>query len=85
MTDNPDNPWAPWGIIFCRRDGYPTLREADLWHLTGAFPSAVDRVSADEIYVHLDQPYRLVRVSAAFTFLVPAPDRRPPAPKPVAA
>ena len=74
-----DNPWAPWGIILTKRDGYPTLSEAALWHLMGAHPNVIERVSDTETYVHLDQPYRLVRVAAAFSILEAAPGRKPPA------
>jgi hypothetical protein len=73
-----DNPWAPWGIIFSRRDGYPALSEAALWLLMGAHPNVVERVSPTETYVHLDQPYRLVDVTASYRWCIPVPGRKPP-------
>jgi hypothetical protein len=81
------NPWAPWGIIHSTRDGFPVLTETALWQLAATHPRAVERVSDDELYVHLDQPYRALFVDSmrSFRMLVPAPGRKPPQPAPRAA
>ncbi len=74
---NATNPWARWGLVYTTRDGFPVLTEGALWQLSGSHPEAVERVSADEVYVHLDQPYRAVLPpDRAFRLLVPAPERR---------
>ena len=73
------NPWEPWGIICSRRDGYPVLTETVLWQLTAQHPEVIERVSPTEMYVHLDQPYRVVALDdRAFRALIPAPGRKPP-------
>lgn len=73
------NPWERWGIILTRRDGYPILTETALWQLTAQHPEVVERVSPTEVYVHLDQPYRVIALGdRAFRELVPAPGRKPP-------
>ncbi len=77
MAGVSENPWAPWGLIYSKRDGYPALTEAALWHLMG-LPNVVERVSPTEIYVYLDQPYRLVGMTAAYMWCIPAPGRKPP-------
>ena len=79
-----DNPWAPWGLIHTKRDGFPILSESALWHLLGAHPSTVERIGEAELYVHLDQPYQAISLGASWA-LVPAPGRHRPAPKVVAA
>jgi hypothetical protein len=73
------DPWQKWGLVYSTRDGYPVLSEQALWHLSGAHPATLERVGPDELYVHLDQPYRAVVVSAAYRLLVPAPGRPAPA------
>jgi hypothetical protein len=74
------NPGERWGIVVSRRDGYPALTETSLWHLLAHHPETVERVSATELYVHLDQPYRAVSLpDRDFRMLVPAPGRPPPA------
>ncbi len=77
------NRWAPWGIIYSTRDGYPVLTETALWHLMAVHPNAVERVSDSELFVHLDQPYRALLIDAmrSFRILVPAPGRKPPPPR----
>ncbi len=84
---NATNPWARWGLVYTTRDGFPVLTEGALWQLSGSHPEAVERVSADEVYVHLDQPYRAIVVDSmrSFRMLVPAPGRKPPQPAPKAA
>ncbi len=74
------NPWAPWGLVYSLRDGYPVLTETALWQLTATHPQTVERVSASELYVHLDQPYRALVVDGmrSFRMLVPTPGRKPP-------
>ncbi len=74
------NPWERWGIIYCTRDGYPTLSETALWQLTAHHPEVIERVGPAELYVHLDQPYRAVTLpDRSFRALFPAPGRKPPA------
>ncbi|HEX9289919.1 MAG TPA: hypothetical protein VF904_10365 [Anaeromyxobacteraceae bacterium] len=74
-----DNPWAPWGIVRSVRDGHPILTETQLWQLDLQHPEVVERAGKDEVYVHLEQPYRLVTLSdRAFRMLMPAPGRAPP-------
>ncbi len=73
------NPWEPWGIIHSTRDGYPVLTETALWQLAARHPEAIERVSPDELYVYLDQPYRVMTLSdRSFRALVPAPGRKRP-------
>ena len=73
------NPWERWGIIHTTRDGYPILTETTLWQLTLQHPGVVERVSPTELYVHLDQPYRVVTLSdRSFRALVAAPERTKP-------
>jgi hypothetical protein len=74
-----ENPWAPWRLYYSTRDGLPTLTATNLWHLAAAFPDVVERVSDDEVYVHLDRPYRVRRLADRdYMELLPAPDRAPP-------
>ncbi len=85
-----ENSWKPFGLLQTVRDGRSVLAEASLWQLSGQHPDRVERVSPDEIYVHLDAAYRLERVGdRAFYSLIPAPERPlpprrvpPPAPAP---
>jgi hypothetical protein len=74
------NPWETWGLIHTTRDGYPILTETALWQLMAHHPEAVERVGETELYVHLDQPYRVVTLrDRSFRALVPAPGRPRPA------
>jgi hypothetical protein len=74
-----DNPWAPWGLIYTLRDGFPVLTETALWELRRLHPEVIEADGPDQLYLHLDQPYRLVRLpDRAFGFLVPAPGRPRP-------
>ncbi len=76
----PGNPWEPWGIIHTTRDGRPVLTETALWQLTARHPEAIERVSPAELYVYLDQPYRVMTPSdRSFRVLVPALGRKRPA------
>ena len=71
------NPWAPWGLIHCLRDGVPMVSETGLWFLAQRHPEAVERAGGDAFWLYLDQPYRAERVSdRAFYRLMPAPSRR---------
>ena len=75
------NPWAPWGVVQSRRDGRPVLSETQLWQLQGEHPDVLERTAAGELYVHLDVPYRVVRLpDRAWVALEPEPGRKPPAP-----
>ncbi len=86
VTTDTGNPWAPWGIIHTMRDGYPALTETAAWQLTAHHPEVFERVGPSELYVHLDQPYRVVTLpDRAFRWLLPAPGRPRPAPPPEAA
>jgi hypothetical protein len=81
-----ENPWQRFGIMYATRDGSPVLAESTLWELSAKHPHLVERVSADEIYVHLDQPYRVVTLrDRAYKVLAPAPGRPAPPPKAAAA
>ncbi len=72
------NPWAQWGIVRSLRDGYPVLTETLLWELASRHPEVLER-DGDELYVHLDQPYRVVKTpDRSWRYLVPAPGRPPP-------
>src|SRR5690242_13075634 len=55
-----ENPWAPWGIVRSFRDGRPIVTETQLWQLAVHHPEVLDRAGPDELYLHLDQPYRVV-------------------------
>jgi hypothetical protein len=71
------NPWAQWGLIFVTRDGLPVITETGLWHLLAKHPQAVERVSDDEFWLHLERPYHASRVpDRAFFRLTPAPFRK---------
>ncbi len=73
------NPWEAFGLIHTTRDGIPVLTESAFWQLSGKHPDAVERVSATETYVHLDQPYRLVKLAdRSYCELHPAPGRPRP-------
>lgn len=77
-----DNPWKKWGIVRSTRDGHPVLTETLLWQLMAQHPEVVERVSETELYVHLDQPYRVIAMpDRSWRILVPAPGR----PRPLAA
>ena len=73
------NPWEQWGIIYTCHDGYPVLTETALWQLTAQHPEVIERPTPTEMYVHLDQAYRVVTLSdRAYRELIPAPERKPP-------
>ena len=70
------NPWAPWGLTWTTRDGVPIVTETGLWYLIAKHPEAVEKVSDDEFWLHLERPYRARRVpSRAYYALTPAPFR----------
>lgn len=69
------NPWSRWGIALSYRDGRPALSETALWFLELRHPQTVDR-EGQEIFLHLDQAYRVIRRADRSWFeLVPAPER----------
>jgi hypothetical protein len=71
------NPWHPWGIVQSYRHGRPVVTETQLWHLVAHHPAAVERASDGEMYLHLERPYRVVKLpDRAFMALEPVPDRR---------
>ncbi len=70
------NPWAKWGLTFMTRDGRPIVTETGLWYLIANHPQAVERVSDQEFWLYLDQPYHAIRTSDRGYFaLRPAPHR----------
>jgi hypothetical protein len=74
-----ENPWAPWGVVRSWRDGHPVLTETQLWQLSAQHPEVLDRDGDGALYVHLDQPYRVVTLSdRAFRILFPTPGRPEP-------
>ena len=73
-----DNPWHPWGLVKSYRDGRPVISEGQLWQLEGEHRDAVER-AADGLFLHLDQPYRVVRLpDRAWLMLYPEPGRKKP-------
>ncbi len=71
--------WARWSLSYTTREGRPVLAEASLWQLELQHPGAVERTADGELYVHLDQTFRVEKVPGrAFRVLVPAerPRRR---------
>ncbi len=80
------NPWERWGLIHSTRDGYPVLAESSLWQLAGEHPEVFEQVGADELYLHLDQAYRVVQVrDRAFKHLIPVKGRKSPVTAPKSA
>jgi hypothetical protein len=74
-----ENPWERWGIVRSTRDGYPVLTETLLWHLMAHHPEVVERAGESELYVHLDQPYRVVKMpDRDWRILLPVPGRPAP-------
>ncbi len=73
--------WARWHLSYTTRDGVPALSEESIWQLELLHPEAVERAPDGELYLHLDQTYRVTAVpDRAFRFLVPADrPRRTPA------
>jgi hypothetical protein len=69
------NPWSKWGIALSNRQGRPALSESALWFLELRHPEVLDREGAD-LWLHLDQPYKVVRQSdRSWVRLEPAPFR----------
>ena len=72
--------WARWNLSYTTREGRPVLAEASLWELELQHPGAVERAPNGELYVHLDQTFRVEKIpDRAFRVLIPAerPRRRP--------
>lgn len=75
------NPWARFGLIQSFRDGRAVLSETQLWQLQCEHPEALERTPEGALYVHLDVPYRVVKLpDRAWMALEPEPSRPPPAP-----
>jgi len=71
------NPWAPWGLIHATRDGRPMVTETGLWYLMQRHPDAVEEDGSGGFWLHLDQPYRALRVQArAFYQLAADPSHK---------
>jgi len=73
--------WARWNLSYTTREGRPVLAEASLWQLELQHPGAVERVPGGELYVHLDETFRVEKVrDRSFRVLVPSErPRRGPA------
>ena len=71
--------WSRWHLSYTTREGRPVLAEASLWQLQLQHPGAVERGAGGELYVHLDQTYRVEKIDRAFRVLVPTerPKRGP--------
>jgi NADPH-dependent 7-cyano-7-deazaguanine reductase QueF-like protein len=73
--------WTRWNLSYTTREGRPVLAEASLWQLELEHPAAVERTQGGELYVHLDQTFRVEKFrDRAFRVLIPAerPRRGPP-------
>jgi hypothetical protein len=65
--------WARWNLSYTTREGRPVLAEASLWQLELQHPGAVERTPGGELYVHLDQTFRVEKIpDRAFRVLIPA-------------
>ena len=77
-SSNSGNPWHVWGIVQSYRHGRPVLTETQLWQLTARHPEVIERTPDGGLYVHLDVPYRVVKLpDRAWMALEPVVGRVP--------